>query len=194
MRFSVSSAYYNPVLQEKEKTLKHTTETGLLSFHPIIYKRIGSHTHHYTHTQGYKLGVAATLALWVVWDCVVQVAKFGKPTIVAKMGFPVFRGTQLSFFLPVACFHVTGWEGVETNEKGQKAYGRANICMQVVSINVSYMHASHHHPIPLHAQTAVGGLLLLHWCWGILENVCNYLRINFVYLLDLSPKNVYSPR
>lgn len=42
--------------------------------------------------------MAATLALWVVWDCVVQVAKFGKPTIVAKMGFPVFRGTHA--FLP----------------------------------------------------------------------------------------------
>ena len=78
------------------------------------------------------LGVAATLALWVVWDCVVQVAKFGKPTIVAKMAFPVFR--------------------------------------------------------------AVGGLLLLHWCWAILEHFCNHLRINFVYLLDLSPKNVSSPR
>jgi hypothetical protein len=77
-------------------------------------------------------GVAATLALWVVWDCVVQVAKFGKPTIVTKMAFPVFR--------------------------------------------------------------AVGGLLLLHWCWGIIEHFCNYLRINFVYLLDLSPKNVSSPR
>lgn len=49
-------------------------------------------THPYKQTQGYKLGVAATLAVWVVWDCVVQVAKFGKPTIVAKMGFPVFRG------------------------------------------------------------------------------------------------------
>lgn len=49
-----------------------------------------------------------------------------------------------------------------------------------------------YHYTPIYA--AVGGLLLLHWCWGILENVCNYLRINFVYLLDLSPKNVYSPR
>jgi hypothetical protein len=42
--------------------------------------------------QGYKLGVAATLAFWVLWDCVVQVAKFGKPTIVVKAAFPVYRG------------------------------------------------------------------------------------------------------
>ena len=46
----------------------------------------------------------------------------------------------------------------------------------------------------IHTYIAVGGLLLLHWCWGILENTCNYLRINFVYLLDLSPKHVSSPR
>ncbi len=98
----------------------------------LLPKRFRTNADYFLLHLGYKLGVAATLALWVVWDCVVQVAKFGKPTIVAKMAFPVFR--------------------------------------------------------------AVGGLLLLHWCWGILENFCNHMRINFVYLLDLSPKNVSSPR
>lgn len=42
--------------------------------------------------------MAATLAFWVVWDCVVQVAKFGKPTIVVKQAFPVYRG--MDDFLP----------------------------------------------------------------------------------------------
>jgi hypothetical protein len=40
----------------------------------------------------------------------------------------------------------------------------------------------------------VGGLLLLHWCWGLVEWVCDTLRINYVFLLDLHPKNVSSPR
>jgi hypothetical protein len=40
----------------------------------------------------------------------------------------------------------------------------------------------------------VGGLLLLHWCWGLLEQACNIQRINYVYLLDLNPKSVSSPR
>lgn len=48
--------------------------------------------------------MAATLAFWVVWDCVVQVAKFGKPTIVVKQAFPVYRGTTT--FLPILL-----WEG-----------------------------------------------------------------------------------
>jgi hypothetical protein len=41
---------------------------------------------------------------------------------------------------------------------------------------------------------AVGGLLLLHWCWGLMEMACSVLRINYVYLLDLHPKHVSSPR
>jgi hypothetical protein len=69
-----------------------TTNTSPPPQPPTFYTHTHTQTKTHTHLQGYKLGVAATLALWVVWDCVVQVAKFGKPTIVAKMGFPVFRG------------------------------------------------------------------------------------------------------
>lgn len=139
-----------------------------------------SNTHSLLQNQGYKLGVAATLALWVVWDCVVQVAKFGKPTIVAKMGFPVFRG--------VSSFGGLTWgEGKRDRMAGVKRRGTERTCTYHPSPPPTNLPLTHH-------TIAVGGLLLLHWCWGILENVCNYLRINFVYLLDLSPKNVSSPK
>lgn len=113
-----------------------------------------------------------------MWDCVVQVAKFGKPTIVAKMGFPVFRGMlccSIRWMVFDLCICLMAQIGVGT-------------CTQRLN------RPPHPAPQPKNNTTAVGGLLLLHWCWGILENVCNYLRINFVYLLDLSPKNVSSPR
>lgn len=39
---------------------------------------------------------------------------------------------------------------------------------------------------------AVGGLLVVHWCWGISVYVWTRYRINYIYLFDFNPNNVSS--
>lgn len=41
---------------------------------------------------GYRMGMCAILALWVCWDLVWGMVAYGKTTIGARHGFPVFRG------------------------------------------------------------------------------------------------------
>lgn len=41
---------------------------------------------------------------------------------------------------------------------------------------------------------AVGGLLLLHWAWGLSVLVWTRSRINYIYLFDLDPRHVRKPR
>ncbi|CAM9712065.1 unnamed protein product, partial [Phaeothamnion confervicola] len=48
------------------------------------------------------------------------------------------------------------------------------------------------------AYRAVGGLLLLHWCWGVsilasCGGVWTRTRINYLYLFDLDMRNMRSP-
>mmetsp|Transcript_22017 Transcript_22017/g.45866 ORF Transcript_22017/g.45866 Transcript_22017/m.45866 type:complete len:920 (-) Transcript_22017:91-2850(-) len=39
---------------------------------------------------------------------------------------------------------------------------------------------------------ACGGMLLIHWCWGISTFVWNRFRINYIYLFEFDPRNVNS--
>lgn len=110
----------------------------------------------------------------------VQVAKFGKPTIVVKQAFPIYRGEVLPPS-PKGPHSIHGIPGAARQQAPRRARG-LNPVPTLVCLHVCLAYA------------AVGGLLLLHWCWGLLEQACNMLRINFVYVLDLQPKNVSSPR
>jgi len=38
-----------------------------------------------------------------------------------------------------------------------------------------------------------GGLLLLHWCWGVSVSVWTRYRINYIFLFDFNPRSVDSP-
>ena len=39
---------------------------------------------------------------------------------------------------------------------------------------------------------ACGGLLLVHWCWGLSTFVWTRFRINYIYLFEFDPRNVNS--
>ena len=39
---------------------------------------------------------------------------------------------------------------------------------------------------------ACGGLLVIHWCWGISTLVWNRFRINYIYLFEFDPRTVNS--
>ena len=80
---------------------------------------------------GYRLGISLTLLLWIGWDCIWQIYKYGNATIGGTAAFPVFR--------------------------------------------------------------ACGGLLLIHWCWGVSTFVWNRFRINYIFLFEFDPRHVATP-
>jgi len=80
---------------------------------------------------GYRMGMCSVLAIWVCWDCILNLYWKRHSTIGGRLAFPVFRGC--------------------------------------------------------------GGLLLLHWFWGISVYVWTRFRINYIYLFDFDPRIVDTP-
>jgi len=77
------------------------------------------------------MGMCSVLAIWVCWDCILNLYWERQSAIGGRLAFPVFRGC--------------------------------------------------------------GGLLLLHWYWGISVYVWTRFRINYIYLFDFDPRIVDTP-